>query len=402
MAPLDERRSCSRRAALRAGAIAVGGVLSGCLSAVPSSSESTVTDVQRAEGVSVRWQASLDRRIPVPAVDTESVYAVSSASGIHAFRTTDGTRRWHHSFPKSAWFGPRVGSGLIVAVDFETLVAFDAETGTEQWRHTWPPEGTMSSMPVIGEETLYVGNSSLPTSHTESKYPEDLFAFDLTDGDLRWKRDLAEQDSLTGTPLLHDGTLYVQTERSGLFALDPADGGERWQTSPGETHDRAIGGPTLVDQTDTLVASVGRSVYGLGVADGREQWRVDGTRTASVRDGTTVYAAGPLEDGATTLYALAASDGSEQWAVTRPGHLTRWGSLSAAGGTLFASFREPTGKGDVVDDISTLYGFSTEGEERWQFTRSCEGFSEVAVASDTVFVGSRYGDGTLYALDPAE
>lgn len=136
MAPLDERWSCSRRAALRAGAIAVGGVLSGCLSASPKASKSTVTDVQRAEGVSVRWQASLDRRIPVPAADTESVYAVSSESGIHAFRTADGTRRWHHSFPKSAWFGPRVGSGLVVAVYFETLVAFDAETGTEQWRHT--------------------------------------------------------------------------------------------------------------------------------------------------------------------------------------------------------------------------------------------------------------------------
>lgn len=411
MTPPETPLSCSRRAALRGGLIGLGAMVSGCATTDPgsvsskspattdmkdTSSDPSVTTVERADGVSVRWQTYLGKRIPRPAIGPDGVYAVSSESGIHALAAADGTQQWQHSTPAASWLGPAVGAGLVAAVDYQTLVAFDAATGEERWRHTWPTEGTMSSMPIIGEDMLYVGNSSIPTSHTESQYPEDLFAFDVHDGSVQWKRNLARHDPLSGPPILHDGTLYVQTEQAGVFALDPADGRERWHVSLSEEHDNALGGPTLVAETETLVAGASGAAYGLALPDGRERWRTPGIQTAPVSDGTTVYAGEAVGSSKTAVYALAASDGSKQWRFTRPGQLTRWTSLTAAAGTLFASFRERTGE----RGIATLYAVSAEGDERWRFTQSCEGFSRVAVAADTVFAAGRLGDGTLYALEP--
>ena len=73
-------------------------------------------------------------------------------------------------------------------------------------------------------------------------------------------------------------------------------------------------------------------------------------------------------------------------------------AFAAADGTLFASFTERTGRGDVEDDDTTLYAVDAAGTETWRFARSCEGFSCVGVSEGTVFVAGRYGDGMLYAL----
>lgn len=378
----------------------------------PSPGAGTPTD--RGGGDLVRWQAEIGKRVPVPAVGGGSVYAVGSTSGVHAFAAADGARRWRRSSPQSSWFGPAVGDGVVYAVGYETLAAYDAASGEESWRKTWPEEAAMETSPLVGEEAVFAGISSLPTSHTDSKFPEDLWAFDRRDGSLLWKRDLSGRNQtstggpLSGRPVLHDGTLYVQTQGGTVFALDPSDGSERWRRQLDGTNE--AGGPTLVAERDLLVVLLDLrsdesgqrgALVALATGDGRERWRAEGIQTAPVSDGTTVYG-GEMADvgGHSTVFALSAADGSEQWQFTKPGRLKTWSSLSTAGGTLFASFTERTGRGDVKDDDSTLYAVGADGTEQWRFERSCEGFSRAVVSKGTVYVASRYGDGTLYALAP--
>jgi len=359
----------------------------------------------------VRWRAGIGGRIPVPAVDDGSVYAVST-SGIHAFATADGRRRWSHSTPQSAWLGPAVGDGVVYAAGGGTLAAFDAASGEKRWRRTWPDDASVETMPVVGERAVFVGVSSPSTERADSTVPEDLWAVGKGDGSRRWKRDLGERDRtggvLSGAPVLHGGTLYVQTRRGTVMALDPSDGSDRWRRRFDGTS--GMGGPTLVAEEGLLVVSAelrasdrGRqwALVALGTADGSERWRVTGIQTAPVSDGTTVYG-GHIADigGESTVFALSAADGSEQWQFTKPGRLKMWSSLSTAGGTLYASFTERTGRGDVNDDDSTLYAVGTDGTEQWRFERRCEGFSRVVGSADTVYVAGRYGDGALYALAP--
>jgi outer membrane protein assembly factor BamB len=359
----------------------------------------------------VRWRAGIGGRIPAPAVDDGSVYAVST-SGIHAFATADGRRRWSHSTPRSAWLGPAVGGGVVYAAGDGALAAFDAASGAERWRHTWPDETVVETMPVVGERAVFVGVSGSSTDRTASTVLEDLWAVDRGGGSRRWKRDSGERDRtggvLSGPPVLHGGTLYVQTRRGTVMALDPSDGSDRWGRRFDGTS--GMGGPTLVAEAGLLVVSAelragdrGRqwALVALGTDEGEERWRVTGIQTAPVSDGTTVYG-GHIADsgGESTVFALSAADGSERWQFTKPGRLKMWSSLSTVGGTLYASFTERTGRGDVNDDHSTLYAVGTDGTEHWRFERRCEGFSRAAGSADTVYVAGRYGDGTLYALAP--
>jgi len=357
----------------------------------------------------VRWRAGIGGRIPVPTVGNGTVYAVST-SGIHAFAADDGRRRWSHSTPQSAWLGPVLRDGVVYAAGDETLTAFDATSGEERWRRTWPGEAVVETIPVVGEDTVFVGISSPPASRTDSPVPEDLWAVKKRDGSPRWKRDLGGRNGsggvLSGPPVRHDGTLYVQTRGGTAMALDPSDGSDQWRRRFDGTS--GMGGPTLVAGEALLVVTVefrsgDRSrrwaLVALGTGDGSERWRATGIQTAPVSDGTTVYG-GEIagSGGESTVVALSAADGSERWQFTKPGRLKTWSSLSTAGGTLYASFTERTGRGDVNDDASTLYAVGTDGTERWRFERRCEGFSRVVESTGTVYVAGRYGDGRLYAL----
>lgn len=384
--------------------------MSGCTSLSPDVRPSA--EKSGSGTIPIRWKANLGKRLPVPAVIDETVYAVSSTSGVSAFATADGNRQWTRPAPRSAWFGPAAFDDLVYAVDYETLVALDAATGEEHWRFTWPEEAAMEALPVVSQEAIFAGISSLPTSHTESKFPEDLWVFDRLDGSLKWKRDLSDgrlsgtQGPVTGPPVLHDGALYVQTQDGSVMALTPTDGRERWRAALNGRG--GVGGPVLIPDRQTLVVNLEtrsgegdgtRELVGLSMVDGQERWRTKKIQTAPVTDGATVYG-GEIAaiGGHSTVYALSAANGRKQWEFTRPGRLKTWTSLSATGGTLFASFTQRTDQGDVKDDDSTLYAVSPDGTERWRFKRSCEGFSQAVVSNGAVYVGGRYGDGTLYAL----
>lgn len=388
-------------------------VMGGCIESFPgddgrdssSSGESTLTPLS-GDG-RVRWQVPIGKRAPVPAVDDGSVYAVETTSGIHAFNADDGRRRWHRSGPQSAWFGPAVDDGVVFAVGHHTLVAYDADSGDQQWGYTWRDTAFMEAAPVVGESAVFVGISSTPTSHTGSAFPEDLWAFDRRDGSVLWNRDLGESEdrssnsALSGRPILHDGTLYVLTRSGTVSALDPSDGSERWRRELDGISQ--TGGPALVAEQETLVVRTETQSDGglvaLGTDGGRERWRVEGIQTAPVSQGTTVYGARNADDGGeSTVFAVSAADGNERWQFSRSGRLWRWTSLSVSDGTVFASFTERMGTGNVKDDESSLYAVGTEGTEQWRFTRSCEGFSRAVVSEGTVYVASRLGDGTLYAL----
>lgn len=373
----------------------------------PSTGESTPTPAS-GDG-RVRWQAPIGKRVPVPAVDDGSVYAVGSTSGVHAFDADDGRRRWHRSSPRSSWFGPAVDNGVVFAVGHHKLVAYDASSGDQQWQQTWHETAFMEAAPVAGENAVFAGISSTPTSHTGSAFPEDLWAYDRYDGSFLWKRDLGESEdrtsnsALSGKPILFDGTLYVLTRDGTVIALNPSDGSERWRRELDGPS--GSGGPALVAPEETLVVHVETrsddALVALGTDDGRERWRVGRIQTAPVSNGTTVYGARLADEGGeSTVYAFSAADGSERWQFSRPGTLWLSTSLSVADGRVFANFTERTGSGSGGDDESTLYAVGRNGTEQWRFTRRCEGFSRAVVSEGTVYVAGRLGNGTLYALDP--
>lgn len=364
----------------------------------------TASPTDEGGGELVQWQAEIDKRMPRPAIEDGSVYVVGQSSGIHALDAGDGSRRWHQPSPSSPWFGPTVDDGVVYAVGHQMLVAYDAASGEARWQQTWR-DGSMETAPVVGENAVFAGIRSTPTSHTSSAFPEDLWVYDNRNGSSLWNLDLGDRSNgvLSGQPILHDGTLYVLTQGGTVIALNPADGSEQWRRELDGTSE--TGGPALVAEQQMLVVPLethsNEALVALGTDDGDERWRVNGIDTAPVSQGTTVYGASNADNGGeSTVYAFSAADGSEQWQFSRPGGLKTWTSLSVADGTVFASFTEQTEGAGSKDDESTLYAVGRDGTEQWRFTRRCEGFSRAVVSDGTVYVAGRLGDGTLYALAP--
>jgi len=124
---------------------------------------------------------------------------------------------------------------------------------------------------------------------------------------------------LTSTPLLRDGTAYVQDTASSVFAIDLRTGRRRWvrlQRAPNDgPNGIALVGDRLYGATDTTVfaldASDGRQVWSTRLVSRTEQF----IEIAPVVDRGRVYVStvGFPPGGRGAIYALDAATGKQRW-----------------------------------------------------------------------------------------
>lgn len=146
-------------------------------SITPPTTDTTATASEANEGesgVTVQWTASIGGRIPIPAVDEDTVYVTSSKGGLSAFDRTGGNRQWRVSTGGASYLGPRVPTrpsivplATICWPERRPMVVIGGLTSGRGW---------LSSMPTIDGDTVFVGNTDPELSHDPSSYPEDLFA----------------------------------------------------------------------------------------------------------------------------------------------------------------------------------------------------------------------------------
>ena len=220
---------------------------------------------------------------------------VSAESGLPASWGTDRNVAWKLELPGVSGATPIVwGERIFLNVaDGGSLFlwSIDAADGTVLWRQPLDDrneakrKGNMSSpSPVTDGATVWVMTGT------------GIFkAFDY-DGTPLWSRDLQREYGAFGilhgyssSPLLHEGTLYVQVlhgfytdDPSYVLAIDGASGETLWRVerptdAPREAPD-AYTTPTLLERSSgtELVVSGADYVTGHSLADGRELWRVGG------------------------------------------------------------------------------------------------------------------------------
>ena len=88
----------------------------------------------------------------------------------------------------------------------------------------------------------------------------------VKDLELAWYFDLDTKRGQEATPLVVDGTMYVTSAWSKVFALDARTGKEKWRFDPQVAGDKAI--DACCDVVNRGVAAWGRSVF-VGTLDGR-------------------------------------------------------------------------------------------------------------------------------------
>ena len=128
------------------------------------------------------------------AVCDQTLYVDVDTSLIALDRTT-GTERWRTG--AAAQFPPAITETDVYQRSNEGIVALDAKTAKRQWR--FEPEGGPPTAPVIGGDTLYVGEYVTEEAR--------LYALDRMTGEVLWTYDGLE--SLYTLMVTDDGLLTV-------------------------------------------------------------------------------------------------------------------------------------------------------------------------------------------------
>lgn len=151
------------------------------------------------------------------------VYAGGSATGISAYRVTDGTRLWTNPDPMLSRF-TAVGSVVYVNSFQGSVIALDATTGAQLWAAVVASPGYA---PIVLSGLLYVA-----VGHTVSA----LVAINVRTGAIAWQRPV---QGLAGPPVVADGTVYAYSSQPdngpspAVYAFNATDGSNLWQSQTG-------------------------------------------------------------------------------------------------------------------------------------------------------------------------
>ncbi len=176
-----------------------------------------------------RWGNGLENRRYQPA----------SVGGITSANVAQLELKWAFGFPNAARARsqPAVTEEAIFTGSQDGRVyALDTQSGCIWW--TFDAESEVRSAPTLGEDgRLYFGD-----------FNANMYAVDAKSGKLVWKKSVRDHPAgtITGSPTLHEGRLYVPmsstevvsamngdygccTFRGGLTALDAKDGKTLWR-----------------------------------------------------------------------------------------------------------------------------------------------------------------------------
>jgi outer membrane protein assembly factor BamB len=270
------------------------------------------------------------------------------------------------------WGTPVVSDGLLYVTSFE-VHALDVASGRRQFKTrevAW---------------TMAVAGGRIHASDGPS-----LFALDAADGGERWR---ASIDGWVYAVRADAGTVVTGTRGGGVQTWDASRGGLRWERGGVQTEfESPESGPTVIDRA--VYYQAGGRLYAVDALTGADMWSypvgepgVAGsvpTRPV-VADGVVYLTAG------TRVLALDARNGSERWHFDAPA-------------VMFAPPAHVPGPGVsgggvyLTDHLGTVYALDpANGRDRWRVaTEPRQSVEPVIVAAGAVHLGA---GSALYTLD---
>jgi outer membrane protein assembly factor BamB len=294
-----------RRTVLAAAATGALVGLAGCSSSCPDTGRPEPgTVVAPGGGAGPGFDSLPGGAWPAPRADAANTgYAPEGA-----VPTTDLEVRWQRRLEAptvddafASVSSPTVADGRVYLTTGDGVVALDLRTGEDDWSVESLEPSTIR--PTHGYDREVVPPVVAPDGTLLVGSREALVALDGADGTERWRY---AADRAFGVPAVVDDTVYVSAA-SGTAALSLADGSELWTT------DQGAEGDVPAVAAGTVVVSRPEEVVALAADDGRERWvHSPGAEFYPVVADGLVYV-GTYEG----LFGLSLADGTREWRVDR-------------------------------------------------------------------------------------
>ncbi|WP_326575162.1 PQQ-binding-like beta-propeller repeat protein [Actinacidiphila glaucinigra] len=278
---------------------------------------------------SEHWRTGVDGWIYSLRADAGTVVTGTRGGGVQVWDAAAGRLRWERGGAQTEFetpeSGPSVVDGVVYFHGGGRLHALDATSGTEHWSYPTGEGGAMPTRPVVADGAVYVtvGNRVL--------------ALDARSGTERWRFDapavMFAPPAYVPGPGVTGGGVYVADYLGTVYALDPADGRDRWRVA---TEQRQSVEPVLVAGGSVMLGA-GGALYTLDAVTGTPKWRFAAQGEIV---GSPVVADGRVHFGSKDhcLYTVDASGGQLRWKLETGGEIT--GSPVVSDGVVYASSKD--------------------------------------------------------------
>nr|WP_274915141.1 PQQ-binding-like beta-propeller repeat protein [Streptomyces sp. WZ-12] len=280
-----------------------------------------------------RWRLSSEAWIYALAADRGTVVTSTRGGGVQAREAASGELLWELTGVQTDFENPEtapvVHDGTVYVWADARLKALQVRTGAELWSY---PVGDVASCSGVPMRVLPAPDGSVYVVAGTR-----VLAFDAARGDVRWHFEapavFLSPPAFAPGPAVAGGGIYLADYLGTVYALDAADGRDRWRIA---TEARQSAAPVLVAQGAVHLGS-GKALYTLDAVTGTPRWRF---QAGADIVGSPVVAEGRVHFGSADhcLYTLDAMGGQLRWKLATGGEIT--GSPVAVGGVVYACSKD--------------------------------------------------------------
>ncbi|MFE7542173.1 outer membrane protein assembly factor BamB family protein [Streptomyces platensis] len=279
------------------------------------------------------WRLNTEGWVYALKVDRGTVVTSTRGGGVQAWEAANGELLWEtggvQTDFETAEAGPVVHEGTVFVWADARLKALEARTGVERWSYPVGDAAACGGVPMrllpASDGAVYVVAGTR------------VLAIDIARGDVRWHFEapavFLSPPAFAPGPAVTGGGVYLADYLGTVYALDPADGRDRWRIA---TEARQSTEPVLVAHGAVHLGS-GKALYTLDAVTGTPRWRF---QAGAEVIGAPVVAEGRVHFGSADhcLYTLDAMGGQLRWKLATGGEIT--GSPVAVGGVVYACSKD--------------------------------------------------------------
>jgi outer membrane protein assembly factor BamB len=265
------------------------------------------------------WKVDLDNIImAAPVIADDQVY-IETLDSLVVLDGQTGARKWKsHVDLSNTNANMAVGDGFVAIGSQSQVIVLRTDTGRAVWQYS--PAFQFPITLIIDKNRLYVSFAF-----------DEIRSFDLSSGRLLWKSFEPSKQHRQPFMTLSGQRLIVVQAESRIYALDSQSGATVWENYLND----GLYDPVAVN-TEQVVVTGGKKVYGVEVKDGLVRWETpsggqgataplvadsrvfwtthDGQlRSANVQDGNTEWM---VNTNAELICPPLASDGRTVWVRT--------------------------------------------------------------------------------------